>query len=531
MFSFLRGLIKTTETNQPVQTNPEEAAAREKRAKEEKLLELSARLTDLFRKDPLQVVGAAFLIEVVPKHPEGIDRSVWETVMRTTQEVLTETAGPAGLIRRVGAIDYFARFGGQFRSEGVMNCEWAVKELEQKISGLGIGEWQVRLSAALPAGSEDSIQFVLMKDLAVLRLALKPLLGTAKTEGVQSFGLGENEDEQEASNASTLLEGDPVRGLSRKHIPVWNPDDLWDRIFQVPEWQEQSVHGDEQLLAGERGMDADDQDEEPPETRTRTPSAADRVREAESKISNQIEAVTVRYQPLWDMSVKKPVSVFAVPALAKGSLIVRTGDNLFGRGISATASGSLDRKVIGRTWREICLMGNQQGFRVILPVHLQTLESTNERQVLFSVLKSIADEREESTGFSVVIVNVPKQNASSRLSGYAQAMKSFVDDVWVEFSGAGADFSSLNRANIARVGFNISGEADENELIGATMSFAHKAKAKGFETFVRGYFTQNTAQGLPACGIDHLAGDELLADPKAAISSERRFNLEAFLSN
>ena len=532
MLTFLRNLLKDTGEQKKAAARKTDAGADLQNSKEDKLRELRLRLTEMHRRAPLQVLGNAFLVEIVPEDPNGTDRTDWDDAMSKSRSLLDELTGSTGIVRRVGAVDYFVRFPKPFHDLGNMNCEWMFGRLEQELAKSKSGKWTIQLSAALP-GSDGDIHFVLVKKMEDLRSVLESLIdqhAPDSGEATPDADPGEEASKTTAEAPSAANGGHFGKPGYVKHSPGWRPDELWERIGKITEWQENllsAAHTDLDIeIPAPDPENAIDAAPEPKPGR----SAEDRVREAEAEVITMIDSIIVRFQPLWDINAKQVAGIFAVPALVRNNLVVRTGDDMFGRGVSAGTSAALDRKVLDHTWKQVGLVNPETRMRVILPLHFRSLESSTESQILSAALRPISEKRSVHRSIVLVIVNVPPQAPLARLNSHAQSLRSYADEIWVELPSAQTDFSPLNKASVSRVGFEIAKTAQEDALMDDALSFATRADKKGMTTFARGHFTKNIALALPTIGIVHLSGRERFADPASAVAGDKRFDLEAFLA-
>lgn len=534
MFAFLKSLIGDSSSAKDAADAAKEASERESKAKAAKLSELCSRLGLIFKKDPLQVLGVAFVVEVDPAVPQTVSRADWQRVMSLTEKLLSEAGGKDGFVRRVSAVDYFVRFGRAFDEEGNLACDSLFRTLPSEIGALGCGNWNIRLRAALPA--RDEIHFVPVEDTATLLDVLKPFsAGRAEAPGKPAQGI-ENELVDGANR-----DGSPITGQSaiapflvRGSAPDWRRDGAWKRVSDIPEWREVVVHG--RGLQGTPGEDTGGQEDVETDKRTshavkvRTFSAADRMAEAEASIAEDIERVEVRYQPLWDMATKRIAAAFAVPALVQDSVVTRMGDDLFGKGISATVSGKLDRHLLRRAWADMEIVGAKTPVTLLVPMHFAGLQNSAVRQGLVGDLRMIAGNRPPGRNIISVIVHTPVDASVARLGEFAQTLRTLVDGVWVEYAGPDAHIGALARSSVAQVGFEVSPMAGEDALMASAIKFIEATQGRGIGTFARGQLSANMAQGLPAVGVDCLAGNERLTDLLAAASADRRFDLDSVVA-
>lgn len=535
MFAFLKSLIGDSPDGKVSSTAAKDAKTREAEAKAAKLAELRSRLDLIFKKDPLQVLGLAFVVEVDPDTPETVAREEWQQVMSKAKAALSTVVGKDGFVRRVSAVDYFVRFGRVFDPAGNLSCEPLFTSLQDNIDALGCGHWNVRFRAALPW--KDEIHFVPVTDAAPLRTVLEPYMVESRRELegpvspdaiVLVDGLTDDDRATPVSAANAEI------NQTAQSSPAWRPDNVWERVSNIPEWREALVHG-KKLRATrvyeDNGQGTGDATRPPPSAVAVTSwSAADRIAKTEDRIAEQIDRVAIRYQPMWDMGSKRITAAFAVPTLVQDGLVVRTGDDLFGRGIGAKVSGKLSRHMLARAWADMELVDGTETVTLAVPFHYGSFQNSVVREALVGDLRRIAEKRPPNRRLISVIVNTPKDAPGARLGEFAQMMRTFVDSVWIEYIGPEAEIGSINRASIAQIGFEVGKNFSEDALIGSVLGFVDKAKGKGFLTFARGAFTANLAQGLPAMGIDQIAGSERLTDLTVASSADRSFDIGAVVA-
>lgn len=217
-------------------------------------------------------------------------------------------------------------------------------------------------------------------------------------------------------------------------------------------------------------------------------------------------ALSLSFQPLWDVATAQPTAVVCVPRLSGVNL---TSDKL---AMTAAQAAAVDGEVVAHVARHLAAAAGSPRF-IGMPIHQTTLTDDALRTQVFAPYLALPEAARRQAIFEVVAIGA--ECSRLRLGSVLQPLAGTAKAVIGRFHISQTDFSDLRHAGFAAVGTDISlSQRAEAELLPMLSAFATAAEAARLPTYVQGLVSLSLKTAAQAAGFHTVAGTPL-ADPLA----------------
>lgn len=212
------------------------------------------------------------------------------------------------------------------------------------------------------------------------------------------------------------------------------------------------------------------------------------------------------YRPAWLIKKDMIAAHTCVPARIDNNGIAITGGRAMPSRRANFDNASLDILSLNKVLSDFEELGQEgrQAF-VILPVHVQTLESSKYREPYKQILDQISAERRDHIVFELMCANetIPQINIAQAIS----ALKPFCRDLMVRTRLDARNFGEYYALGVHAVGVDFSGMTlPEKDLYAQLNAYSAKARAAHLCTFAHGISTRSLTSGAAAAGLRYVDG-------------------------